>query len=179
MTAEQAIAGLLRTRWTSSRPGRQVDVPEPQIRLSKTDRFPNKIKQSDYIRIRGGDEVIQSGNIGYNVKDVDATIQIDMYSADRNRSTEDYDPDLAVASPGYTRLRGFVDQSQLPDRDKTEVVLGGLEGEVRKILNDVRRGLFGYDIVRITDFNNLSDDGGNYYRGNIIVEMNDIGRVIE
>jgi hypothetical protein len=183
MSAEQAVMGLLQNKWTPSRPERQVDVPEPLFVLLTGEKMLENIEMRDYVKVSDGSETIDAGNIGWNVNEVDATVSIDLYTQAKNRVTDDYDPSNAVGDPGITRLRGFVDttntQNGVPQRDDPEVLLGGLEGEVKKIINDQRKGFFGYDIARISEFRNLSDENLKYYRGNITVGMNELARDIQ
>lgn len=184
MSAEQAIKALLENKWTESRPGRQVDVPKPLFVLANTDRLLENIEVRDYVRISDGSETMDSANVGWHKNEVDANISIDLYTTDKNRVTNDYDVGNAVGTAGYTRLRGFVDTTltdanDVPQRDETEVLLGGLEGEILKILHDQRKGFFGYNIVQPSEFRNLSDTNLKYYRGNIIVGMEELARDIQ
>lgn len=142
MTAGETFRNLIRDNWEPFAPGRRHSLPELRVDpdtgsgvivQKNLDDLRNRLQVHDVIQVRHlGRSYTDKG---FDEEGVTDELQVDIRAADR-----DTDGD-GVRDDSETRVLGAL------DRDDEPSVLGGLEGEVKRILNTVRRGHKHYDKV--------------------------------
>jgi hypothetical protein len=155
------ISHYLSNEWQNDIDGRSVEVPtigtnKPYIVTEKADSRSNT-KKNDIIIVKdGGLEERSPASLHYDAESSTSFVQLDIRTADRNR------PEIndTKQTPGEVALGGFVEDSPPYRQDR----YGGLIGECTRILQQIRRGINGIDIIEIESVNNLSgqEDTGRY-----------------
>lgn len=149
MTAIRRFKRLLEDEWLEDRPGREVSVPEPDV-LIERNRKQSDLKTSDYIVVKdGGSEDLTPGGFGWNHEGVKTRLELELTSADRRVAGDRVESHIRMF--GYFNDTGGVDQYGLdPGAEEDH---GGLVGEARKIMSDVRKGIGPYDRVTVREVN--------------------------
>lgn len=169
MTALAYIEHLLDTEWTPSVEGRAVDVPKPGIyRRSAENLRRVSLDQEDILFIgTGGDRLVEPQSVGWTEEHIMARINIDA------RTTGE-----AGSVGGWERLWGHRGEGDLGANEAE--AYGGLMGEIKRIMETVRRRDEEYDIVNVVEQFDLSEEmGGQVWRGTTTVELEQRARVID
>lgn len=154
------IADALDNQWEESLDGRTKDVPKPAIRRGadirevRFDQFSGDL----IFVVDGGPQSIEAKGAGWNHEGIEALTTIDIRT-----------------SRGRARLEGVAD----PDTGEPERY-GGLAGEAKRILDDMRQGVGPWDIVEVYEWNDLSADVGYaFWRGTWEVRLRQIATSID
>lgn len=140
MTNRRAIKNLLDTRWTADIPGRERSVPKPALIVSGGEKT-HSLSNSNVIYIKDGGNTDRDPNtIGWDHEVVVDRINLDIRTSDANGGRE--------AMSGVL-VDGINSESY-----------GGLTGEVKRIIDEVRRGVGPWDTLNLTPFDDISDDQG-------------------
>ena len=169
MTSLAYIEYLLDTEWTPGVDGRVEDVPKPSIyRRSAENLRRVSLDQEDVLFIgTGGDRLVEPQSLGWTEERVIAKVSIDA------RTTGE-----AGRVGGWERLWGHRGVGDL-DANEAEAY-GGLMGEIKRIMETVRRRGEEYDIVNVVEQFDLSEEmGGQVWRGTTTVELDQRARVID
>lgn len=149
MTAIRRFKALLEDEWQVSRPGRAVDVPEPDVFIERN-RKKASLRTSDYVVVMdGGSEDLTPGGFGWTHENVKTRLEFDVRSADRRDAGSRVESHVRMF--GYINDTGSTDEHGLAPGEEEDH--GGLVGEIRKIMSDNRKGLGPYDRVTVREVN--------------------------
>lgn len=154
MTAVQYVKNLLENNWESAVSGREKDVPKPEIYLESAENLRRvNLDQSDVVFVRdGGTTQYTPKSFGWAQEEYSSPVTIDA------RTTGE-----AGSVPGRERLWGYRGVGNLSANEAERY--GGLQGEIKRILDEVRKGDQEYDLVLATAQNDLSGEmGGQVWR---------------
>lgn len=157
MTSVDEVAALLDANWQKSYPDR-TDVPKPRIIAEATDVKRHNMKDQDLLTVRdGGPQDFKPQGLAWTEEKVTARLTIDLRTVQSRQ-----------------RLLGYIDPNTgLPEP------YSGLAGEVKRILDDNRKGFNNWDKVKADPFNDLSGQMGfNHWRGEYEVELTQYVNVI-
>lgn len=155
MTAVQYVEALIEANWEPSITGRVVDVPQPQIlRESAQGLRRMNLDQHDVLLIRdGGITDVEPQSFAWQEERVVGRVTVDA------RTTGE-----AGAVPGRERLWGYRGVGDLGDTEAERY--GGIQGEMKRIVDTVRKGDEEFDLILATEQNDLSAEmGGQVWRG--------------
>lgn len=134
---------------------RQYRVPKPTIDIEK-DRKKVRLRNQDHVNIvDGGDVPFEALGVGYHHESATVTFNIEV------RTTMEPPNPPDTERPGRTRFDGTYDDGY-----------AGLYGEIKRILDLVRKGGGGYDIIQKSAWRDSSGTIGiNHYYGMWIVDF--------
>lgn len=161
MTAIQYFETLLENNWTPSISGREVEVPKPKIwRESSAKQRKLNLDQHDVLILRdGGVTEISPQSFAWHEERVVSIVTVDM------RTTGE-----AGDVPGRERLWGYRGKGSLAENEAESY--GGLQGEVKRIIDTVRKGEHEFDLIIADSQNDLSGEmGGQVWRGTTEVTL--------
>lgn len=144
----ELLTDTIDDRWiedASSIDGRRNDVPKPvNIYAASPDKRKVNLKQGDAIFVYdGGEPTIEPKSVGWVEERIESKATIDLYSA-----------------VGVQRIEGYRDDSG--DLES----YGGLKGEVRRILDGIRRGYKEFLYIKPETYRYMHGEGaGGIYRG--------------
>jgi len=156
MTSVQYVEYIIDNNWEPSITGRAVDVPKPTIlRESSANTRRLNLDESDVLIIRdGGISNYEPQSFGWGGERQVGRVTVDARTTGEAGSTE-----------GRERLWGYRGGAGSLGANEAERY-GGLQGEIKRILDTVRKGDQGYDIIRASEQNDLSGQmGGQIWRG--------------
>ena len=145
----QLLTDTIDERWdgsASSVDGRRNDIPKP-VNItagSPNDRRKVSLKQGDAIFVYdGGEPTIEPKSVGWIEERIESKATIDLYSAHSVERVE-----------GYRNDDGDLES------------YGGIKGEVKRILDDIRRGHEEFLMVIPSVYRYMhGDEPGGIYRG--------------
>lgn len=155
MTAVQYVEYLLSENWQKSISGREYDVPQPAIyRESPENLRRMNLDQNDVVLLRdGGVTEISPQSFSWQEERLVSRVTVDA------RTTGE-----AGSVAGRERLWGVRGAGDLDPNEAERY--GGLQGEIKRIMDTVRKGDNEFDLVRVTQQNDLSGEmGGQIWRG--------------
>lgn len=157
-TANYYLQHLLEHNWTASIPGRVQDVPQPNVALvADIDLGRVNVQSDDWIFIHDGRASVTPRSVGWDEKRYDTDATIDIRTAESR-----------------ARLEGTRNDQNEKER------LGGIRGEVERILDSVRRGDKEFDWVNGYEYRNLSEEMGYAnWRGVWEVELTELAHTID
>lgn len=157
MTGVQYVEYILDNDWEPSVAGRVHNVPKPDISREKEDST-SRIATSDRLVVQdGGTMPHKPASVGYLSETKTTRVSI---SVRTEHSRE--------------RFEGARDANN--DAEDW----GGLYGEVKRILQERRKGHKEYDIVVSADWNDISGNfPKNYWRGSWEVKLEEVASLIE
>lgn len=161
MTAVQYVEHLLENNWEPSITGRVEDVPQPGIYRESAESLRRMNPDTeDVLLIRdGGITQIEPQSFGWVEERLVSRVTIDA------RTTGE-----AGSVPGRERLWGYRGVGNLDPNEAERY--GGLQGEVKRILDEVRKGDEEFDLVIADEQNDLSAEmGGQIWRGTTEVTL--------
>lgn len=145
----QMFETVLKDKWTESADavnGRIEDVPKPEyiMKSSPQDRRKVNLKAGDAIFIHdGGKPAVEPKSVGWVEERIESHVTIDCYSA---HSIE--------------RIEGYRDDNNV------EESYGGLQGEIKRILDTIRGGWKEYYLIKPETWNYMHDqEPGGIWRG--------------
>lgn len=179
MTVLREVKVLLRDNWQTSRPGRKLAVPEPEI-LHEREVSQERTRTQDLVVIEDGGTVQhEPQSFAWSEERVDAAVTVNARA-----STRVVDRDNGVRRDSRTLLFGYVNESESTDQyglspGETEAH-GGILGEARKILLEHRKiGVGSWDHLNPSEINDVSNTvGKNQSRGLIEVTPTEYAREI-
>lgn len=154
----QYLSNEIGLRWNADIDGRVEPVPRPDIYVEGT-HAATRADQSvnDMITVQANSEEITPKSVGYNHEESSQRVSIDMRT-----------------NNGRKRLTGTRDSNNERER------YGGLRGETKRILEQLRKGDAEYDLVMSSEWRDLSADVGYaFHRGVIEVELREVAREID
>lgn len=144
----ELIRDTIDDRWeeeSSNVDGRRYDVPKPfKIYAASPDRRKVSIKKGDAIFVYdGGEPTIEPKSMGWVEERIESKATIDLYS-----------------SVSVERIEGHRDDSGNLES------YGGMKGEVKRILDQIRRGYEEFLYIKPETYRYMHGDGaGGIYRG--------------
>lgn len=173
MTGVQYVADLIEGAWTPDRPGRAKDVPQPVIHTeSDQQNVDTKRNDSCYVKDGGGQEV-EPASFGWQEERRTTRVEVDLVASDKRVQGDKVDGRVRLL--GYRNTGDSTDEFGLEPGEPEDN--GGLVGEVRLILTNVRRGDREFDRIEVTGVNDVSGTmGANKYRAQVTVELVEIAR---
>lgn len=169
MSALQYTENLLDANWEESVSGRERDVPQPQlIRESAESLRKMNLDQNDAALLRdGGITTIEPQSFGWAQERLVSRVTIDLRTTGEAGSTH-----------GRERLWGYRGVGGLNDNESERY--GGLVGETKRIMDSVRKGDNDFDLVLVTEENDLSAQmGGQIWRASVEVQLDIRARTID
>lgn len=166
MTSIRQIYQLLKRDYTVSRPGRQ-DVPDAAIILDD-EREQFDFRSNDAVVVKdGGSLDLTPQSFGWSEEKVDATVDIECHTSDRRVGGTKQD--------GRVNLLGVVGA----DGGLSAETYGGIAGEARKVITDVRKGFASWDRVEPSTIQDVSETvGQKRYKAVFTVNLVNEARVI-
>jgi hypothetical protein len=155
MTAVQYVEHILDNNWTANITGREVDVPKPDIfRESAQNLRRASLADSDVLFLRdGGVTEVDPQSVGWTEERLVSRVTVDARTSGEGGSTQ-----------GRERLWGYRGVGGLGPNEAERY--GGLQGEIKRIFDTVRRGEEEFTLIRVTEQNDLSAEmGGQVWRG--------------
>jgi len=155
MTEMQAAKALIEQQWESSISGRSTDVEQPDVVLqqsvSKDDLRTGPIARV----VDGGGKRFEPRGFGWTHQKVEADVTVELRTATRR-------VDGGVEQDGHTEMFGNRSGLSKPDR------YVGLTGEMRRILDEQRKGFGEFcNVLSSETRNESSAEGTNYYRADV------------
>ena len=161
MTAIQYVQTLLDTRWEESISGREVDVPKPKLMRESAENLRRiNLDMEDVLLLRdGGVTSIEPQSFGWQEERLLSHVTIDARTSGE-----------AGAVSGRERLWGYRGVGDLEPNEAERY--GGLQGEIKRILDTGRKGDQENDLIYATEQNDLSAEmGGQVWRGTTEVQL--------
>lgn len=155
MTAIQYVEHILDANWESNISGREREVPQPDIiRESAQSLRRMNLDERDQVMLRdGGVTTIEPQSFGWSEERLVSHVTIDARTTGEGGDVS-----------GRERLWGWRGIGSLADNEAERY--GGLMGEVKRILDTIRKGDEEFDLVLTTEQNDLSAEmGGQVWRG--------------
>lgn len=155
MTAVQYAEYILDEYWEPSVSGREKRVPKPEILRESPEGYRKiNLDRSDALMLRdGGITTIEPQSVGWVEERKVSRVTIDV------RTTGE-----AGSVSGRERLWGHRGIGNLDPNEAERY--GGLQGEIKRIIDKVRKGDEEFDLVLVTEQNDLSGEmGGQIWRG--------------
>lgn len=155
MTAIQYVEYLLDNNWQTSVSGREKDVPKPNILRESAESLRRmNLDENDVLLLRdGGVSQYEPQSFNWQEERIVSHVTIDA------RTTGE-----AGSVPGRERLWGYRGVGNLSANEAESY--GGLQGEVKRILDTVRDGDKEFDLIPVSEQNDLSAEmGGQVWRG--------------
>ena len=175
MTVLQTWIWRFKNGWQESRPGREFDVPKPQIFKQNEEKNIDYKTQDSLIVRDGGSQDLEPQTFGWSEERQTTRMTIALRSADRRIEGDKIDGRVRMF--GYTNESDSTDQYGLDPGESEDA--GGLVGEVRAILDSYRKGVDGWDYVKTTAVNDLTGSVRvGMYRADIEVELVNAARVL-
>ena len=173
MTAIQYVKWLLDTNWTEERSGREVDVPKPDIYLQQNQGKVNLANKDAIVVEDGGTADYEPASFSW--REEHETVRVTAVIRGTSRSVAGTDIDGRTRVFGHRNTGSDTDQYGLdPGESDTD---GGLVGETKRILNDVRTGDVEYDTIAVPTVNDTSAaEGANRYRADVEIELRNLTR---
>lgn len=155
MTEMQAAKALLETEWETSITGRATDVPQPTVVLQQN-VSQSDLKTEPYARVvDGGGKTFEPRGFGWTHRKIEADVTVELRTADRRI-------DGGTTQDGHQEMFGNRSGTSKPDR------YVGLTGEIKRILDDNRKGFAEFCNVLSSEIRNESSaEGTNYYRADV------------
>lgn len=150
------LESLLEDHWQETLPDRDYRVPKPTIDIEK-DRKKIRLRNQDHVNIvDGGDVPYEAMGVGYTHESSTVTFNIEV------RTTMNPPDPPDTPRPGRTRFDGTYDSGGY----------AGLFGEIKRMLDLIRKGDGGYDIIQKSAWRDSSGTIGiNHYFGMWIVDF--------
>ncbi|UIO98896.1 hypothetical protein Hbl1158_10155 [Halobaculum sp. CBA1158] len=167
MTATQYLLAYLDANWQTDITGRIQPVPKPSIEREH-ENTKRMLGTTDLLEVGGTDTDYAAGGFYYSEEDADSSVVIELRTKNRR------DDDTGDRIDGYERLWGVRDENNDEER------WGGLVGECRRLLLEIRRGSKEWDIVTAPEAVDTSDNvGQGNFRADIRVELTSIANPID
>lgn len=162
MTSISFVLNLIDNRWHEEIEGRIEPVEKPAIARQLEDAR-RRLRTTDLLEVQdGGSSQVTPLGIGWNEEEVTSRITIDIRTTSRDEI------------PGNQRLFGVRGEDGLPER------YGGLTGEVRRILDTVRKGHGEYELIEGFEVNDISGTTGRgHYRAVVEVRLTEYALSID
>lgn len=164
MTSLQYAHWLMDSNWTPSVSGRYQNVPKPQlVYQSSEERRRISTGDEDTLIIRDGGPISKEPQgLRWDSERKLSRVTLDLRTSGSAGSVN-----------GRQRMFGVRDSSGVSED------YGGLTGEVERIIDEVRRGDKEYDLIKLSEINNLSGQTGTgMWRATAEVELDDRLRLI-
>lgn len=145
-TSRLYLKNVLESNWQSSITDRIIDVPKPDGFLMESDPDNTRVnlQNGDYVFfVKGQAQTVEPRSLYWTAEGSENYVTIDIRT-----------------SKSLERLRGTRDANNDAER------YGGLRGEVKRLLDTIRRGEKEFDIVAGYEWRDLSDEMGfGFWRG--------------
>lgn len=148
---------LLRDNWQPARPGRVLDVPEPEI-LREKEVSQERTRTQDLVVVEdGGTASYEPQSFAWSEERVDGAVSVNCKASRRRVNGDRRDSRTLVF--GYTNEGTDVDEHGLEPGESEEH--GGISGEARKILLDHRKqGVGAWDHINPDAVSDVSQTVG-------------------
>lgn len=169
MTAVQYVEAILENRWESSITDREVDVPQPEVYRESAESYRKiNLDQNDAIILEdGGITNIEPQTFTWAQERLVSRVTVDI------RTTGE-----AGSVAGRERLWGHRGTGTLGATESERY--GGLVGEVKRICDEVRAGDEEFDLIQVTEENDLSGEmGGQVWRATVTVVLDTRANTID
>lgn len=169
MTAVQYVEHILDTNWSASVSGREVDVPEPELYRESAENLRRvNLDQADVVFLKdGGITNIEPRSLGWTEERLVSRVTVDV------RTTGE-----AGSVAGRERLWGHRGTGTLGANEAEDY--GGLVGEIKRICDTVRKGDQEFDLIQVTEENDLSGEmGGQVWRATMTIVLDTRANTID
>ena len=178
MTAVTWAHDKLQKEWSQSRPGRVVDLPPADdVTFLKGDgqkKADGRVQDFVYVK-DGGSQDPEPNGINWQAERRTTRLSIQVSTMDRRVQGTKVDGRERIF--GYRNETDSVDQYGLDPGEGESY--GGLTGEVRYIMDSVRKGEHEWDYILTPEVNDLvSTVGKNYYRASVELRLVELARAL-
>lgn len=176
MTAVTWAHDKLQKEWSESRPGRVVDIPPADKMRFIKGSGAKKVdaRTEDFLYVNdGGSQDTEPLGINWQKERRTTKLSIQVNSMDRRVQGTKIDGRQRIF--GYRNETDSVDQYGLEPGESESY--GGLVGEVRYIMDNLRKGIHEWDYIKTEEVNDLvSTVGKNYYRASVEIRLVELAR---
>jgi len=155
LTEYQAAKALIEQEWESSISGRSQTVDQPDVVLQQS-VSKDDLRTGPVARVvDGGGKSFEPRGFGWTHRRVEADVTVELRTATRRSGG-------GPEESGHVEMFGERSGLSKPDR------YGGLSGEMKRILDEKRKGFAEFCYVLSSDIQNESSaEGTNYYRADV------------